>query len=111
MIICYDNQIINLDMGWRAIHLDTDFSDVAWPINPINTNNTNSYSIIIELTDKSSCRLGVFNEDEYCLVKMMMDKIKEGFTNNTSFLDLDDYLKMWKRKLEELKKEKENKNG
>lgn len=42
---------------------------------------------------------------------MMMDKIKEGFTKNISFLDLDDYLKMWKRKSEELEKEKETKNG
>lgn len=108
MIICYDNQIINLDMGWRAIHLDTFFSDVAWPINPINTNNTDSYTVIIELTDKSSCRLGVFSKDEYYLAKMMMDKIKEGLANNISFLDLDDYLKMWKKKLE---KEKETKNG
>lgn len=108
MIICYDNQIINLYMGWRAIHLDTLFSDVAWLINPINTNNTNSYSIIIELTDKSSCRLGIFSEDEYCLAKMMMDKIKEGLANNTSFLNLDEYLEIWKKKLE---KEKEAKNG
>lgn len=108
MIICYDNQIINLDMGWRAIHLDTLFSDVAWPINPINTNNTDKYTIIIELTDKSSCSLGVFSENEYCLAKIMMDKIKEGLANNISFLDLDDYLKMWKKKLE---KEKETKNG
>ena len=38
---------------------------------------------------------------------MMMDKIKEGLANNISFLDLDDYLKMWKKKLE---KEKEAKN-
>lgn len=108
MIICFDNQIINLYMGWRAIHLDTLFSDVAWPINPINTNNTDSYTIIIELTDKSSCRLGVFSEDEYCLAKMMMDKIKEGLANNISFL----YLEIWKKKLEQEKeKEKETKNG
>lgn len=109
MIICYDNQIINLDMGWRAIYLDTNFGDADWSV------NTPTYAVIIELTDKSSCRLGVFGKNEYCLVKMMMDKIKEGFTNNTSFLDLDDYLKMWKRKLEQLEqekeKEKEAKNG
>lgn len=42
---------------------------------------------------------------------MMIDKIKEGLVNNTSFLELDDYLEMWKRKLKELKKEKETKNG
>lgn len=66
------------------------------------------YSLTIELNDKSSCNLGVFAEDEYCLAKMMMDKIKEGLANNTSFLDLDDYLKMWKKKLKE---EKETKNG
>ena len=107
MIICYDSQIINLDMGWRAIHLDTLFSNVACPI---NANNTNGYTVIIELTDKSSCSLGVFSEDEYCLAKMMMDKIKDGLANNTSFLDLDDYLERWKRKLEELKKEKKIKN-
>lgn len=109
MIICYDNQIINLDMGWRAIHLDTLFSDVAWPI---NANNTNGYTVIIELTDKSSCSLGVFSEDEYCLAKMMMDKIKEGLANNISFLNLDEYLGIWKKKLEQEKeKEKEVKNG
>lgn len=105
MIICYDNQIINLYMGWRAIHLDTLFSNVAWPI---NANNTNGYTVIIELTDKSSCSLGVFSEDEYCLAKMMMDKIKESLVNNISFLDLDDYVKMLRKKLE---KEKETKNG
>ena len=105
MIICYDNQIINLDMGWRAIHLDTDFSNVDWSV------NTQNYTVTIELTDKSSCCLGVFVKKEYFLAKMMMDKIKEGFANNISFLDLDDYLKMWKRKAEELEKEKETKNG
>lgn len=102
MIICYDNQIINLDMGWKAIHLDTAHRDFGWEISP------SIYSIIIELNDKSSCNLGVFTEDEYCLAKMMIDKIKESLTNNTSFLDLDDYLKMWKKKLKE---EKETKNG
>lgn len=105
MIICYDNQIINLDMGWRAIHLDTNFSNVDWSV------NTRNYTVTIELTDKSSCCLGVFMKNEYCLAKMMMNKIKEGFTKNISFLDLDDYLKMWKRKSEELEKEKETKNG
>lgn len=102
MIICYDNQIINLDMGWKAIHLDTAHGDFGWEISP------SIYSITIELNDKSSCNLGVFTEDEYCLAKMMIDKIKESLTNNTSFLDLDDYLKMWKKKLKE---EKETKNG
>ena len=102
MIICYDNQIINLYQGWKAIHLDTVCGDFGWKISP------SAYSLTIELTDKSSCNLGVFTEDEYCLAKMMMDKIKEGLANNTSFLDLDDYLKMWKKKLE---KEKETKNG
>lgn len=102
MIICYDNQIINLDMGWKAIHLDTAHRDFGWEISP------SIYSITIELNDKSSCNLGVFTEDEYCLAKMMIDKIKESLTNNTSFLDLDDYLKMWKKKLKE---EKETKNG
>lgn len=105
MIICYDNQIINLDMGWRAIHLDTDFGNADWSV------NTPTYTVTIELTDKSSCQLGIFGKNEYYLAKMMIDKIKEGFTNNTFFLDLDDYLKMWKRKLEELEKEKEVKNG
>ena len=103
MIICYDNQIINLDMGWRAIHI-TACRDFGWEISPP------VYSLTIELNDKSSCSLGVFSEDEYCLAKIMMDKIKEGLENNISFLDLDDYLKMWKRKLEELEKEKEAKN-
>lgn len=102
MIICYDNQIINLYMGWKAIHLDTVCGDFDWKISP------SVYSLTIELNDKSSCNLGVFTEDEYCLAKMMMDKIKEGLANNTSFLDLDDYLKMWKKKLE---KERETKNG
>lgn len=101
MIICYDNQIINLDMGWKAIYI-TVSRDFSWEISP------SVYSLTIELNDKSSCNLGVFTEDEHCLAKMMMDKIKEGLANNTSFLDLDDYLKMWKKKLE---KEKETKNG
>lgn len=105
MIICYDNQIINLDRGWRAIHLDTNFSNVDWSV------NTQNYTVTIELADESSCCLGVFVKKEYFLAKMMMDKIKEGFTKNISFLDLDDYLKMWKRKSEELEKEKETKNG
>lgn len=105
MIICYDNQIINLDMGWRAIHLDTNFSNVDWSV------NTQNYTVTIELADESSYCLGVFVKKEYFLAKMMMDKIKEGFTKNISFLDLDDYLKMWKRKSEELEKEKETKNG
>ena len=104
MIICYDNQIINLDMGWRAIYLDTNFGDADWSV------NTPTYAITIELTDKSSCRLGVFGKNEYCLAKMMMDKIKEGLANNISVLNLDDYLKIWKKKLEE-EKEKEAKNG
>lgn len=104
MIICYDNQIINLDMGWRAIYLDTNFGDADWSV------NTPTYAVTIELTDKSSCRLGVFGKNEYCLAKMMMDKIKEGLANNISVLNLDDYLKIWKKKLEE-EKEKEAKNG
>ena len=104
MIICYDNLIINLDMGWRAIHLDTNFGNEDWSI------NTRNYTIAIQLTDKSSCCLGVFVENEYCLAKMMMDKIKEGLANNISVLNLDDYLKIWKKKLEE-EKEKETKNG
>lgn len=49
MIICYDNQIINLDMGWRAIHLDTNFSNVDWSV------NTQNYTVTIELADESSC--------------------------------------------------------
>lgn len=101
MIICYDNQIINLDMGWKAIYI-TVCGGYGWETSPP------VYSLTIELNNKSSCNLGVFTEDEYCLAKMMMDKIKEGLVNNTSFLDLDDYLKMWKKKLE---KEKETKNG
>lgn len=101
MIICYDNQIINLYMGWKAIYI-TVCKDCGWEISP------SVYTITIELTDNSSCSLGVFTEEEYCLAKMMMDKIKESLANNTSFLDLDDYLKMWKKKLE---KEKETKNG
>ena len=106
MIICYDNQIINLDMGWRAIYLDTNFGDADWSV------NTPTYAVTIELTDKSSCRLGVFGKNEYCLAKMMMDKIKEGLANNISVLNLDDYLKIWKKKLEQEKeKEKEAKNG
>lgn len=105
MIICYDNQIINLDMGWRAIYLNTNFSNVDWSV------NTQNYTVTIELADESSCCLGVFVKKEYFLAKMMMDKIKEGFANHISFLDLDDYLKMWKRKSEELEKEKETKNG
>ena len=104
MIICYDNQIINLDMGWRAIYLDTNFGDTDWSV------NTPTYAVTIELTDKSSCRLGVFGKNEYCLAKMMMDKIKEGLANNISVLNLDDYLKIWKKKLEE-EKGKETKNG
>lgn len=104
MIISYDNQIINLYMGWKAIHLDAGGFDIAYPL------DTPTYTITIELNDKSSCNLGVFSEDEYCLATMMMDKIKESLANNTSFLDLDDYLERWKRKLEELKKEKETKN-
>lgn len=103
MIVCYDNQIINLDMGWRAIYLDTNFGDADWSV------NTPTYAVTIELTDKSSCRLGVFGKNEYCLAKMMMDKIKEGLANNISVLNLDDYLKIWKKKLEE-EKEKEAKN-
>ena len=102
MVISYDNQIINLYMGWRAIHLDADFNNVDWSV------NTPTYTITIELTDKSSCSLGVFGRNEYYLAKIMLDKIKEGLANNTSFLDLDDYLKIWKKKLE---KEKETKNG
>lgn len=102
MVISYDNQIINLYMGWRAIHLDADFNNVDWLV------NTPTYTITIELTDKSSCSLGVFGKNEYYLAKIMLDKIKEGLANNTSFLDLDDYLKIWKKKLE---KEKETKNG
>ena len=105
MIICYDNQIINLDMGWRAIHI-TACRDFGWEI------STPVYSLTIELNDKSSCSLGVFSEDEYCLAKIMMDKIKEGLENNISFLDLDEYLKIWKKKLkQEKEKEKEAKNG
>lgn len=103
MIICYDNQIINLDMGWRAIYLDTNFGDADWSV------NTPTYAVTIELTDKSSCRLGVFGKNEYCLAKMMMDKIKEGLANNISVLNLDEYLGIWKKKLEE-EKEKEAKN-
>lgn len=102
MVISYDNQIINLYMGWRAIRLDADFNNVDWSV------NTPTYTITIELTDKSSCSLGVFGKNEYYIAKMMLDKIKEGLANNTSFLDLDDYLKIWKKKLE---KEKETKNG
>ena len=102
MIISYDNQIINLYMGWKAIHLDAGGFDIAYPL------DTPTYTITIELNDKSSCNLGVFGENELCLAKMMIDKIKEGLANNTSFLDLDDYLKMWKKKLE---KEKETENG
>lgn len=106
MIICYDNQIINLDMGWRAIYLDTNFGDADWSV------NTPTYAVTIELTDKSSCRLGVFGKNEYCLAKMMMDKIKEGLANNISVLNLDEYLGIWKKKLEQEKeKEKEAKNG
>lgn len=103
MIISYDNQIINLYMGWRAIHLDADFGNADWSV------NTPTYTVTIELNDKSSCNLGVFSQGEYYLAKMMMDKIKEGLANNTSFLDLDDYLCMWKKKSkEELEKEKGN---
>lgn len=106
MIICYDNQIINLYMGWRAIHLDADFGNVDWSV------NTPVYTVTIELNDKSSCNLGVFNQGEYYLAKMMMDKIKEGLANNTSFLDLDEYLSIWKKKTaKELEKEEETKNG
>ena len=104
MIICYDNQIINLDMGWQAIYI-TVCRDFGWEISP------SVYSLTIELNDKSSCSLGIFSEDEYCLAKMMMDKIKEGLENNTSFLNLDEYLGIWKKKLEQEKeKEKEAKN-
>jgi len=102
MIISYDNQIINLYMGWRAIHLDAVCGDFGWKNSPA------AYSLTIELTDKSSCNLGVFGENEYCLAKMMLNKIKESLANNTPFLDLDDYLKIQKKKLE---KEKETKNG
>lgn len=106
MIICYDNQIINLDMGWRAIYLDTNFGDADWSV------NTPIYTVTIELTDKSSCQLGIFGKNEYCLAKMMIDKIKEGLANNISFLNLDEYLGIWKKKLEQEKeKEKEIKNG
>ena len=105
MIICYDNQIINLDMGWQAIYI-TVCRDFGWEISP------SVYSLTIELNDKSSCSLGVFSEDEYCLAEIMMDKIKEGLANNTSFLNLDEYLEIWKKKLEQEKeKEKEAKNG
>jgi len=104
MIICYDNQIINLYMGWKAIHL-TVCRDFGWEISP------SIYSLTIELNDKSSCNLGVFTEDEYCLAKMAMDKIKECLANHISFLDLDEYLGVWKKKLEkEKEKEKETKN-
>lgn len=48
MIICYDNQIINLYMGWKAIHL-TVCRDFGWEISP------SIYSLTIELNDKSSC--------------------------------------------------------
>ena len=102
MIICYDNQIINLYMGWKSIHLDTIFSTVDW------STNTTAYTVTIELNDKTSYTLGVFSQDEYCLAKMMMDKIKEGLSNNIHFFDFDEYLKIWKKKLE---KEKETKNG
>lgn len=104
MIICYDNQIINLDMGWKAIHLDAGGFDIAYPL------DTPTYTITIELNDKSSCNLGVFGENELCLAKMMMDKIKEGLSNNIHFFDFDEYLKIWKKKLEQ-EKEKETKNG
>lgn len=104
MIICYDNQIINLDMGWKAIHLDSGGFDIAYPL------DTPTYTITIELNDKSSCNLGVFGENELCLAKMMMDKIKEGLSNNIHFFDFDEYLKIWKKKLEQ-EKEKETKNG
>ena len=105
MIICYDNQIINLDMGWQAIYI-TVCRDFGWEVSP------SVYSLTIEFNDKSSCNLGVFTEEEYCLAEMMMNKIKEGLANNTSFLDLDEYLKIWKNKLkQEKEKEKEAKNG
>ena len=105
MIICYDNQIINLDMGWKAIYI-TVCGGYGWET------SSSAYSLTIELTDKSSCNLGIFTEDEYCLAKMMMDKIKEGLANNTYFLNLDDYLSIWKKKTaKELEKEKETKNG
>lgn len=104
MIICYDNQIINLDMGWKAIHLDAGGFDIAYPL------DTPTYTITIELNDKSSCNLGIFGENELCLAKMMMDKIKEGLANNIHFFDFDEYLKIWKKKLEQ-EKEKETKNG
>lgn len=99
MIISYDNQIINLDMGWRAIHLDANFGNVDWSV------NTPTYTITIELNDKSSCTLGIFSSDEHWLAQIMLDEIKKGLANNTAFLDLDDYMKMWKKKAE---KEKEN---
>lgn len=103
MIISYDNQIINLYMGWRAIHLDANFGNADWSV------NTPTYTITIELNDKSSCNLGVFGENELCLAKMMLDKIKEGLANNTSFLDLDEYLYIWREKSkEELEKKKGN---
>lgn len=101
MIICYDNQIINLYMGWRAIHLDIITGNVFCPI------NTTAYTITIELNDKTSYTLGVFDEKEHCLAQMTMDKIKECLANHISFLDLDEYLSIWKKKLE---KEKEIKN-
>ena len=100
MIISYDNQIINLYMGWRAIHLDADFGNTDWSV------NTPTYTITIELTDKSSCSLGVFGKNEYYLAKLMLDKIKESLANNVSFLNLDEYIETWKKK-----KEKEAKNG
>ena len=34
MIICYDNQIINLYMGWRAIYI-TVCRDFGWEISPL----------------------------------------------------------------------------
>lgn len=104
MIICYDNQIINLYMGWRTIHLDTITGDAFCPV------NTKAYTITIELNDKTCYTFGIFAENEYYLAKMMMDKIKEGLSNNIHFFDFDDYLKIWKRKLEQ-EKERETKNG
>ena len=108
MYICHDNCLFNSD---KISFVRINEKDVMIGL-PINTNNTDSYTIIIELTNKSSCRLGVFSEDEYCLAKMMMDKIKEGLANNISFLNLDEYLEIWKKKLQQEKeKEKETKNG
>lgn len=53
MIVSYDNQIINLDMGWKAIYI-TVCGDYGWETSPP------VYSLTIELNNKSSCNLGVF---------------------------------------------------